>query len=52
MGLLRGLERFGRVFERLPGMLLACDVIFLAVMRGGDAMGVRGQFVKFSGSLV
>jgi hypothetical protein len=49
LGLLEGL---GRVFHRLLGVLVSGLMIFLAVMRRGYAMGVRGKLVKLSGSLM
>ena len=46
------LERLGRVFHRLLGVLVPGLVVFLAVMRRGNAMRVRGKLVHLSGSLV
>jgi len=51
-GFLRLLVRLGRVFHRLLGVLVPGLVIFLAVMRRGNAMRVRGKLVHLSGSLV
>jgi hypothetical protein len=47
MGFLRRLEGFVGVFEGLFGMLVCGLVIFFAVMDGGGAVGVGGEFVKF-----
>ncbi len=52
MSFLREPKRVRRVFQRLPGMLATCLVIFLAVMHGGRAVGVRGHFVKLGSSLM
>jgi hypothetical protein len=46
-GFLRFAEGFRGVFHGLLGVLVARLMIFLAVVRGGDAMRVRGQLVKF-----
>jgi hypothetical protein len=46
------LVRFGGVLHCLAGVLVAREVILLAVMDGSGAVGVRGHFVKFSGSLM
>jgi len=51
-GFLRLLERLGRVFHGLLGVLVPGLVIFLAVMRRGNAMRVGGKLVHLSGSLV
>ena len=40
------------MFQRLPGMLLTGLMIFLAMMNGSRAVGMRGQFVKLGGSLM
>ncbi len=40
------------MFHGLPGMLVPRLMIFLAVMNGGSAVGVRGHFVEFRSSLV
>jgi len=42
----------GRMFHRLLGVLVSGLVIFLAVMRRGGAVRVRGLLVKLSGSLM
>ena len=34
------------MFHGLPGMLVPRLMIFLAVMNGGSAVGVRGHFVE------
>jgi len=41
-----------RMFHRLLGLLVSGLVIFLAVMRRGGAVRVRGLLVKLSGSLM
>ncbi len=41
-----------RMLERLTGMLATGLVILFVVMRGGGAVSVSGQFVKFGGSVV
>jgi hypothetical protein len=46
MGFLRSAKSIGRMLQCLPGMLLSCLVIFLAVVGGGYSVGVRGQFMK------
>jgi hypothetical protein len=46
----RGLVCFVGVLHRLPGMLVASEVILLAVMHGGGAVRVRGQLVEFRSS--
>jgi hypothetical protein len=48
----RVLVSLGGVFHRVPGKLVSGLVIFLFVMLGGDAVGVRGKIVKLGGSLV
>ena len=52
MSFLRKPERFGRIFHRLFGEFVTRQVIFLAVMRRGNTVGVRGEIVKFRGSLM
>jgi hypothetical protein len=49
---LRILESFRGVFECLLGMFVSSLVILLAVVYGGSAMCVRGEFVKLGSSLV
>jgi hypothetical protein len=49
---LRILVRLGCEFHRLFGILVSRTVIFLAVMRGSNAVGVRGEVVVLGGSLV
>jgi hypothetical protein len=44
------LEGFVGVFEGLFGVLVGGLVIFFAVMDGGGAVGVGGEFVKFGGA--
>ena len=51
-GFLRLAEGPGRMFHRLPGVLVSRLVIFLAVMHRGRAMRVRGLLVELSGSLM
>jgi hypothetical protein len=46
------LECLGRVFQCLPGMFVARQMIFFAVMCRGRAMRVRRHFVELGGSLV
>jgi hypothetical protein len=48
----RGLVRFVGVLHCLAGMLVAREVILLAVMHGGGTVGVRGHFMEFGGSLM
>ena len=43
---------FVGVLHRLAGMLVASEVILLAVMHGGGTVRVRGHFVKLGSSLV
>jgi hypothetical protein len=50
MGFLRRLEGFVGVFEGLFGVLVAGLVSFFVVVRGGGAVGVGGEFVKFGGA--
>ena len=52
MSFLGRLERFIGMFQRLPGMLVSGLVIFFPVVRGCGTVRVRGEFVKFSSSLV
>lgn len=52
MGFLRILKRLLGVFESLPGMFVSGLVIFLAVMHGGSAMRVRGEFVELCRTLM
>jgi hypothetical protein len=52
MSFLRMLESFLGVFECLLGMFVSSLVILLAVVNGGSAVGVCGQFVKLGSSLV
>jgi hypothetical protein len=47
---LGGLVGLGGVFHRLPRVLVSGLVVFLAVMRGGDTMSVRGKFVQLRSS--
>jgi hypothetical protein len=42
MSILRLLEGFIGVFQRLLGMLVSGLVVFFAVVRGGGAVGVGG----------
>jgi hypothetical protein len=50
--LLRSFMRPPGVFHGLLGVLVAGQMIFFAMMRGSHAVSVRGEFVKFSSSLV
>ena len=52
MSFLRILESFPGVLDRLFGMCVSSLVLFLAMVNGGSAVGVRGEFVKLGGSLV
>ncbi|MGD0907080.1 MAG: hypothetical protein ABSA96_05835 [Candidatus Acidiferrales bacterium] len=47
---MRSAKSIGRVFQCLPGMLLACLVVFFAVMRGSYTVGMCCQFMKLRGS--
>ena len=49
---LRQLVSFRRVFHRLPGILLACNVISFAVMHRGGSVRVRRHLMKFRRSLM
>jgi hypothetical protein len=49
---LGGLMGFERKLHGLLGVFMASEVIFFAVMHGGRAMCVRGQFVEFGGTLM
>ncbi len=49
MRLLRLLERARRVIECLFRHLVRTQVVFAAVMRGGNAVSMSGFFVHFSG---
>ena len=40
------------MLQRLLGMLMSGQMIFLAVMRGRSAMRVGGEFMEFCSSLV
>jgi hypothetical protein len=42
----------GGVLHRLPGMFVGGHMVFLVVMRCGNAVRVRGQIVKLRGSAV
>jgi hypothetical protein len=50
MRFLRRLKGFVGMLEGLFGMLVCGLVVFFAVMHGGGAVGVGGEFVKFGGS--
>ena len=52
MGLLRFLESTPGVIKRLGRNLMPCKMIFLAMMRGGNPMGMRGFIVHFGGYAV
>jgi hypothetical protein len=52
MGLLRELESLGCIFQRLSRVLVPGLVVFLAVMRGSDAVSVRGKVMELRRSLV
>jgi hypothetical protein len=52
MGILRPLESFLGVFQRLPGKLVSCEVISLTVRREGSAVRVSGELMHFGCSLV
>jgi hypothetical protein len=52
MGLLSSLERFSRVFESLPGLLLSRRVVTFFVVDGGGAVGVGSFVVELGGSSV
>ena len=52
MRLLRPLEGLLGVLQRLFRKLVPGQMIFLPVVRGGSAVRVRGEFVKFSSSLM
>jgi hypothetical protein len=41
-----------RVFQRLPGMLVCSQVIFIAVMQSGNPVGVRSKIVHLGGCLM
>ena len=43
---------FLRVLHGLPGQFVAAQVIAFFVMHRGGPVGMRGKFVKFSGSLM
>ena len=47
-----GFVGFVGVFHRSAGMFVAGEVVLLVVMRGGGAVGMRGHFVEFGGSLM
>lgn len=50
---LRGaLPGFPGVLQRLPGMLLSCQVILFSALLIGTPMGVRGHIVEFRRPLV
>ena len=44
--------RFGRVFHRLPGMLVSRLVITLTYVCRGSPVGMGGKFVELCGSLM
>jgi hypothetical protein len=52
MRFLRLFERAFRVIERLRRHLVCRQVIFFAMMRGGNPMSMGGQLVHFGGYLV
>jgi redox-sensitive bicupin YhaK (pirin superfamily) len=52
VSLLRGLERFARMFQRLLGLLVSSEVVFLTVTFRGNSMSVRRQCMKFRGALM
>jgi hypothetical protein len=51
-GFLRKLVSLSGVFHRQPGLLVRGQVVFLAMMRGRNAVCMRREFVEFRGSLV
>jgi hypothetical protein len=52
MSFLRQLKSFIGMFQRLFGMLMSGLMIFFPVVRGGNTVRVRGEFVELSCSLV
>ena len=52
MSVLRPVEGFIRMFECLLGVLVSGLVIFLAMMRRGNAVRVRCEIVELRGSLM
>ncbi|GAC1616111.1 MAG: hypothetical protein PVS2B2_13430 [Candidatus Acidiferrum sp.] len=52
MSFLGPLEGFIGMFQGLLGMLVSGLMIFFSVVHGSGTMRVRGEFVKFCGSLV
>ena len=52
MGFLCELESLAGMFECLPGVLVSGLVIFLAMMRRGNAVRVRCEIVELRGSLM
>ena len=52
MSLLRPLERFIGMFQRLFGMFLSGLVVFFSVVCGSGTVRVCGEFVELGGSLV
>jgi hypothetical protein len=52
MSFLRRLKSLIGMFQRLFGMLVSGLVIFFAVVRGGGAVRVCGEFVEFGSSYV
>jgi hypothetical protein len=52
MSFLRALQSFTRMFQRLFGMLVSGQMVFLPVAHGGGTVRVRGEFMKFGSSLV
>lgn len=49
---MRILIRLGGIFHRVFGKFVAGFVVSLAMMRGSDAVRVRGQVMELGGSLV
>lgn len=52
MGLLRPLERFVGVFQRLFRVFMPGQMIFFPVVRRRGSVRVRGKLVKFGSSLM
>ena len=52
IGMLRPIEGQRAVFECLPGLLLAAEVVLLVVMNRGGAVGMCGELMKLGGALV
>jgi hypothetical protein len=52
MSILRPLEGFIGMFQRLLGVLVSGLVIFFPVVRGGSTVRVCGEFVEFGSFFV